>query len=169
MVVNRNELAGILGVDVRSIKNFVDDGMPKLTRGKYDVGACVKWYVEHEREKARAGKGLNDLDLARQRKTIAEAREAELRVEERLANVVPVEMLAEVGGRLADRLLPVLQNIPANYSLRLEECGVPAQKAEAVLESVALELTTALRDTVEADDDEEFADAESHDGASAVA
>lgn len=105
MVVNRSQMADVLGVDVRSIKNFVDDGMPKMARGKYDLGACVKWFVEHEREKARAGKGLNDLDLARQRKTIAEARKAELELETLEGNVIPLDMhesrLEAIGLRLA--------------------------------------------------------------------
>jgi phage terminase Nu1 subunit (DNA packaging protein) len=92
MVVNRSQLADVLGIDIRSVKNFVDDGMPKLARGKYELGACVKWFVEHEREKARAGKGLNDLDLARQRKTIAEARKAELELEALEGNVIPLDM-----------------------------------------------------------------------------
>jgi phage terminase Nu1 subunit (DNA packaging protein) len=52
--------------------------MPKAARGKYDLTACVPWYLKREREAARGAKGLNDLDLARQRKTVAEARLAEL-------------------------------------------------------------------------------------------
>ena len=70
-------LANVLKCDVRSLKNFVDEGMPKAERGKYSLSQCVPWYVERERAAARASRGLNELDLARQRKTLAEAQEAE--------------------------------------------------------------------------------------------
>lgn len=105
MSATRHELAALIGVDVRTIKNLVDDGMPKEARGKYDLGVCVKWYIERCVELARAGKGLNDLDLARQRKTIAEARMAELELEQLEGNLIPLEMhehrVEGIAGRLA--------------------------------------------------------------------
>lgn len=153
--VTRDVLAAILGVDVRSVTNFVNEGMPKESRGRFVLSVCVRWYVDRERAAASSGRGLNDLARARERKTRAEAEEAELRVERMLGNVVPLEVVAITVGRIADRLLPALQNIPSNYTLRLEECGVPAAKAEAVLESIATELTTTLRDAVESDDEDD--------------
>lgn len=158
--VSRGDLAQLLGVDVRSITNFVREGMPKTTRGSYAPGACIRWYVEREcarereKERARHSQGLSELDLARQRKLVAEAQEAELRVARMLGSVIPADVHEETVGLLADRLLAVLQNVPGNYGLRLEEVGVPAARAEAVLEAIALELTTALRgvaDDFEAD------------------
>jgi hypothetical protein len=64
-------------------------------------------------------------------------------------------------------MLPILQNVPSNYGLRLEELGVPADKAEAVLESIATELTKALQSASElldaaADADDEIEDDEGH-------
>lgn len=105
MIVSRKVLADVLKVDIRSLKNFVDDGMPKEARGRYDLTHCVPWYVEREREAARAGKGLNDLDLARQRKTLAEARKAEIELDEIEKNMIPLsvheERLEVMTGRLA--------------------------------------------------------------------
>jgi hypothetical protein len=40
-LVTRDNLAKLFGVDVRSIKNFVDEGMPKESRGKYSLQKCV--------------------------------------------------------------------------------------------------------------------------------
>lgn len=147
--VTREFLARLFCVDVRSVGNFTDGGMPKTARGRFPLVACTQWYLRRERDTARAGKGLNDLDRARERKTLAEAEEAELRVQQILGNVVPLAVVDDVAGRLADRLLPVLQNIPSNFTLRLEECGMSAAKAEAVLEAIAVELTTTLRDSLE--------------------
>jgi hypothetical protein len=101
-----------------------------------------------------------DLEKAKSRKLDAEAREAELRVERMLGNVVPLEVVGETVGRICDRLLPTLQNIPANYGLRLEELGIAPSRAEAVLEAIATELTETLRDAVESEDEGESEQAE---------
>lgn len=143
--VSRQFLANCFKVDVRSIKNFVDEGMPKVARGKFPLAECVWWYLERERQGARAGKGLNDLDLARQRKTVAEAQEAEHRVAKLLATVIDADVHEEVVGHVCDRLMPILQNLSSNYTLRLEELGIEAGRAESLLEAIAVDLTSALR------------------------
>lgn len=99
--VARQKLANLFGVDVRTIKNLVDEGMPKRARGRFDLAVCVPWYLERERERARGNKGLNDLDLARQRKTVAEARLAELNLAKEEAHLIPMEMHTK---RLTERL-----------------------------------------------------------------
>lgn len=151
-------LANVLKVDVRSLKNFVDEGMPKAARGKYALSQCVPWYVERERQAARASRGLNDLDLARQRKTVAEAQAEELRVAKLFASVIDNDVHKEVVATINDRILAILQNVPGNYGLHLEKAGVPIDKAEAVLEMIATEMTVELRtiaDSLDADADRE--------------
>ena len=109
-VVSRDDLASLFGVDVRTIKNLVDEGMPKLERGRYSLAACVPWYIQREREAARGSKGLNDLDLARQRKTVAEARIAEMDVADREGLSIPTELHAQ---RLRERLETVAGSVKA--------------------------------------------------------
>jgi phage terminase Nu1 subunit (DNA packaging protein) len=108
--VTRDYLAGLLGVDIRTIKNLVDEGMPKLDRGRYSLSACVPWYIQRERERSRESKGLNDLDLARQRKTNAEARKAEMEVAQLEGMTIPTELHAE---RLRERLETVAGAVKA--------------------------------------------------------
>lgn len=107
-VVARAYLAEVLAVDVRSIKNFVDEGMPKLARGKFDLRACVQWYVTREREAAREGKGLSDLDLAKQRKELAQAAKAEIEVEQLRGEIIPLDVhehrVEAIAARLATRI-----------------------------------------------------------------
>lgn len=106
--VTRGYLAELLAVDVRSIKNFVDEGMPKLARGRYDLRLCVQWYITREREAARGGKGLSDLDLAKQRKELALAAKAEIEVEQLRGESIPLDVherrVEALAGRLAGRL-----------------------------------------------------------------
>lgn len=142
-------LANVLKCDVRSLKNFVDEGMPKATRGRYSLAECVPWYIERERQAARAGRGLNDLDLARQRKTVAEAQTEELRVAKLMGTLIDATIHEKVIGDICDRLLAILQNAPSNYGLRLERAGVPIDKGEAVLEAIATEMTAELRNVAD--------------------
>lgn len=106
--VTRGYLAELLAVDVRSIKNFVDEGMPKLARGRYDLRDCVQWYLTREREAARGGKGLSDLDLAKQRKELAMAAKAEIEVEQLRGEILPLDVhesrVEVIAARLATRI-----------------------------------------------------------------
>lgn len=142
--VNRDFLSRVLGVDVRSIKNFVDEGMPKSARGRFSLIACVQWYLEREREKARGAKGLNDLDLARQRKTVAEARTAELDLAEREGQVITMDLHRQ---RLRERLETVAGAIKANGRYQPDiKAAVTDEQADALLQRMGDEQLAELYD-----------------------
>lgn len=140
--VSREFIARILGVDVRSLKNFVDEGMPKAERGRYPLLVCVQWYLERERAASRSGKGLNDLDLARQRKTIAEARLAEINLSEKESRSVPIEVHEQ---RLRDRLASVAGEVKAigRYNPDVVSATTP-EAADALLDRMADEILREL-------------------------
>lgn len=149
-LVTRFFLAALLGVDVRSIGNFVAEGMPKAARGRFPLQACVQWYIQREREAARAGKGLNDLDLARQRKTIAEARLAEMGVADKEGSSLPMPVHEE---RLRARLESVAGAIKANGRYQPDvKAAITDEQADALLDRMADEQLAelfALSDTIE--------------------
>lgn len=108
--VSKAEIARILDKDVRSVTNYVKEGMP-IVRGKsptFDVVACVRWFVDREREAARSGKELNELDQMRARKAFADARKTELELAELEAALVPLEVhelrVRQLCERLASRV-----------------------------------------------------------------
>lgn len=140
--VSRDFLARVFGCDVRTITNYVSAGMPKSARGKFPLASCVQWHVGAEREAARAGKGLNDLDLARQRKTIAEARVAELDLAEREQLSIPIEMHRK---RLRERLESVAGQVKAigRYQPDVKAATTDAQ-ADALLDRMADEILAEL-------------------------
>jgi hypothetical protein len=78
---------------------------------------------------------------------------------------VPLEMVPEAVGAVCDAILAVLQNVPANYGLRLEELGVSAANAERVLESIATEITVTMQQTADSHDAAAGADTEEDDSA----
>jgi phage terminase Nu1 subunit (DNA packaging protein) len=136
------DLAALLGVDVRSLTNFQAEGMPKLARGRYSLSACVPWYIQREREAARGAKGLNDLDLARQRKTVAEARIAEMDAAEREGQSIPTELHAQ---RLRERLETVAGSVKAIGRYQPDvKAAVTDVDADRLLDRMADEILAEL-------------------------
>jgi phage terminase Nu1 subunit (DNA packaging protein) len=141
-VVSREELASLFGVDVRTIANLVEEGMPKASRGRFKLSQCVPWYLQREREAARGAKGLNDLDLARQRKTVAEARLAELNAAQAEGLVIPTELHAE---RLRERLETVAGAVKAIGRYQPDvKAAVTDVVADRLLDRMADELLAEL-------------------------
>src|ERR1700747_1254167 len=89
-LIGRTELARLLKVSEHHIHELVKQGMPQKSRGRYEVGDCLLWYLRHlkailkERrysldeelattERAerlrlvQAEAGLKELELARER------------------------------------------------------------------------------------------------------
>lgn len=141
--VSREFLAQLLGVDVRTITNLVDDGMAKSARGRFPLKASVQFYLTREREKARGNKGLNDLDIARQRKTIAEAELAEMDVAEKRGQSIPLEVHEQ---RLRERLETVAGNLRAisRYHPDILAATTP-EAADALCERMEREITAELQ------------------------
>lgn len=149
-LVTRDTLAAIFTVDVRTVKNLVDEGMPKAARGKFDLALCVPWYLERERERVRAGKGLNDLDLARQRKTVAEARLAEINLAKAEELVIPTELHVD---RLTQRLDTVAGAVKAMGRYQADVKGaITDEAADRLLDRMSDEILAelyALSDAIE--------------------
>lgn len=143
-LVDRDFLASLFGVDVRTIKNLVDEGMPKAARGKYSLSKCVPWYLQREREAARGAKGLNDLDLAKQRKTVAEARMAEIALAKEEATSLPTEIHVR---RLRERLETVAGSVKAIGRYQPDvKAAVTDVAADQLLERMADEILAELFD-----------------------
>jgi phage terminase Nu1 subunit (DNA packaging protein) len=140
--VGTKVMARVLGVDERTIQNCANEGMPKAARGKFPLGAAVRWYVEREREKARGAKGLNDLDLARQRHEIAKARIAELDLAEKEGAVVPIDLHRE---ELTARLETVAGAVKAIGRYQPDvKAAVTDEAADALLDRMADEILAEL-------------------------
>jgi phage terminase Nu1 subunit (DNA packaging protein) len=80
--VSQVEIAAILGVVDRQVRNLEKNGLPREAEG-YPVARCVRWYVEFKQTEAIARvqpKERSARDDADERRAIAEAEAAELRV-----------------------------------------------------------------------------------------
>jgi phage terminase Nu1 subunit (DNA packaging protein) len=101
--VNTTELASSFGVTPQQIINYWHEGMPKLSRGTWNLGACWKWRYDRqalELETARqespddlANRDLEDALLKRTQREIKEIELAKLRGE--IVDVGQVEKVLE--------------------------------------------------------------------------
>lgn len=92
---------------------------------------------------------MNDLDLARQRKTIAEARKAERELDELEGRLIPVEVHEK---RLAERLETVAGAVKAIHRYQPEiKSAVTDVQADALCDKMADEILDelhGLKDTI---------------------
>lgn len=143
LLASREQIAEILqDCGIRTVAHFVDEGMPKAARGKYPIARCVDWYVERKVAQARAERGLNDLDVARQRKTNAEARLAELELAKAEESVVPVATFEEV---LTERLETVAGALKAIHRYQPDvKAATTDEDADALLDRMRDEMLAEL-------------------------
>ena len=152
--VTKAELARVLKKDPRSITNYQNEGMPVERGGRrpmYALDECVAWYVDREREAARSGKGLNELDQMRTRKTLADARKAELEVEQLEGRLLPAELFEERVTLLCERLAARCKTL-GRYRGEVQRAMTDAE-ADELLERVQDELLAALAGTADDDSD----------------
>lgn len=84
-LVNVDKLAKALNLQARRIQQLVKEGMPREDRGRYDLGACMLWYIRYlqgviEKKSANVNGeflGLND-QRVRGLRADAELKEMEL-------------------------------------------------------------------------------------------
>ncbi|HXN20140.1 MAG TPA: hypothetical protein VN875_17510 [Candidatus Binatus sp.] len=79
--VNVHQLAKLFDRKPRRIQQLVKEGLPQLSRGKYDQGKCFEWYVRYLHNKIeKKGDEFSGLNEQRVRglRASAETRELEL-------------------------------------------------------------------------------------------
>jgi predicted transcriptional regulator of viral defense system len=53
-IISSKDLAGILGVTTRRIRQLTQNGVfPQVARGKYVLGEAMRSYISHPQERAR--------------------------------------------------------------------------------------------------------------------
>lgn len=134
----RRELAKALGCDQRTVAKFQDEGMPVAVRGrggrpsKFNAAACVAWKTK--RDTSSSDTGAPAFMVARTRKELAQALEAEQRIATKGKYLVDAR---EVEARIADDI----------SKARTKLLGLP-RKARALLPHLTQADVLALDDLV---------------------
>jgi phage terminase Nu1 subunit (DNA packaging protein) len=145
-LLNREELAARFGKDVRTITNYVQEGMPQRSRsGKtvYSWPECRDWWESRIREDARATRHAGgdedrktEMAELRLRAARAEAEAAELDLAERRGALVTLEHMTSEFRRMAETVRAALLAIPASWDGRLAGCTTSVERQLALQEAV---------------------------------
>ena len=130
--VTQKELAEVLSLTARQLRNFDDLGLPSKPgrRGTrlYDLREAVAWYVERERARP------SDSALGR-----AKLEQAELEVRRRRIEVAKAEgeliAIADhrtVVGKVADAFRAALLSVPGSWGPQIVGIPTPAEGTEAM-------------------------------------
>lgn len=125
-LVNVEKVAQALNISPRQVQRLVDQGMPRESRGRYDLAKCLLWYVRYlQSELERRGGGLNGSDESnlrgvRTRLLQAQAEREELELARARGELVTVESFYR---QLSDAFMTVrerLLNLPSKVAPDLE-------------------------------------------------
>lgn len=104
-LVGSTAVAQALNITTRRVEQLVKEGMPRAGRGRYDLGACLLWYVRYlqkalearsPRTNTGAGGDLADFGEAKLRSARADAELKELELARQRGEVVEVEAAARL-------------------------------------------------------------------------
>lgn len=141
--VTQKELARILGLSTRQIRNLELEGLPHRADGNrklYPIPAAVDWYIRRREEQARAEFQTTDYDQARARYEMARARLAEIEVAKEEGKLIPVEVVEEIyGTKMLDPLRSAILNMPGRWGAQVVGFESP-REGEAALKRIATEL-----------------------------
>lgn len=149
-LTTQKEIARLLGVDERSIRNYhkADPPIPTHRKGKavlYPDAPCIRWWVDYQVAQAATTKGPSELDLAKQRKETGLARKIELEVALLEASQMPVELHER---RLCERLEECAARLKGlnRYATQLRSAASGTdQELDDALALIEDELLNALR------------------------
>lgn len=160
MVVNKKQLADILGVSERTLTEWQDWGMPIMSVGgrgmenQYDTAIVIEWRIQ----RALAGAKR---ETEKERKDRLEADLLELRIEEKTAGLVPADVIeamwtsAILAARAQLRALPdaLKSAIDGEYDIDLD-IALPTRLVDAALQKLSEQ--APIDDSEPANDDEDL-------------
>lgn len=141
-IVNKRELAELLGVSDQTLSEWQEQGMPVEERGgpgvsgRYNVPACVRWASRREIDKRVGPSSFDRLNLVK-------AKREEIALQRDLGEVVFVKDIRPGLRRYVSDILGTLLAIPEKHAHILEVTeGVDGKRQ--VLDDLVAELRDAL-------------------------
>lgn len=125
MIVSKAELAKILGKDEKTIFRWLKEGIPIIEHGsrgkesKFDTEAVIEWLI------ARATNG-KEIEAARLRLTLAQARNAELDADEKEGRLIPLESMGALWSNVLTSFRARILSIPSRLTPQISATNEPA-------------------------------------------
>lgn len=162
--LNKAELAERFGVDVRTITNWVQEGMPqrrKSGKPSYSWPECREWREGDIRKDARADRhagGDDDkktrLAELRLRQLEIEVEQADLDLAERRGELIPVAFMISEFDRIAQGLRKALLSFPATWAERLGSCPSTPERQRMLSDGIN-DMMPLLDDMTEEGDEDD--------------
>jgi phage terminase Nu1 subunit (DNA packaging protein) len=159
--LTQKQVAELLGLSSRQVKNLVDAGMPTESKGgkiEYDGPACVRWYVEYKQRTERAAGGETKAQIAELEREERELRVRRLRLElaQEEARLLDAEYVEQQWAAVTQRVRARLLALPTYAAQMVDVRTLPEGQAlgERMMTDVLTALST-LGEDPELDADEE--------------
>ena len=120
-------------MSTRQVRNLEAEGLPYRAEKneKWYPPTSIAWYWERKEREIRADAEDSDYQRALTRKTMADAKVAELKAAQLEEGLIPMAVHQEVLGRVLDRVRARFRNIPGSWADRL--VGVSDPKRMLIL------------------------------------
>ena len=127
-IVSLPQIAELFGVTERWINRLAKEkDFPKVARGKYDLLACVRWYIAYlTRQIDDARRGGGSMQHSEERKSAAQAAMLELRLAKARELVVDIADVTEITASVLHSVRSILLGIPKHAA---RELGNPSIEA----------------------------------------
>ncbi|TVR55846.1 MAG: hypothetical protein EA421_05365 [Gemmatimonadales bacterium] len=125
-LVSQRELAELLGLTTRQIRNLEGRGLPVSATGnrkRYPIPDAIRWYVASKGREAADAAEVTPYDEALARKTLADARIAERKLAELDAALIPAALHRQVLSRVSEGVAARIRNLPGEWAPRF--VGIP--------------------------------------------
>lgn len=171
--VTQQELAPILNVTSREIRNLYERGLPftigARNRREHDVAECVAWYLKFKLEEKKDDPGKSATAGLRLRALEIEVHQAEIALAEARKNLVSVEYLEAQVARINEAVRSRILNLPGRAGPILVGCKTIAE-VQIRMQGLIDELLTSLteigdEEELDVDDEDEEGEAVAGSGA----
>jgi phage terminase Nu1 subunit (DNA packaging protein) len=149
-----DQIAHLLKLTPRTVNlHAKEDGLPRISRGQYDMVACVHWYVGYLQKRikdARRGDETEQQARARLTRTTADIRELELG--KARAELIEVAQAKAVWERLVVAFKTKMLAIPSKLPQRLVACSDINQIKDLLEREIVEALSELSRTDIEVSD-----------------
>jgi phage terminase Nu1 subunit (DNA packaging protein) len=146
--LSKTDLAAALDVSTQTLDQWLNRGMPFVSKPgtgsrsyEFDLSAVLRWRLDYERAQADAATDGTDIEEAKRRRAVAEARLAEMAADREEGQLLArADVDAAVTGafaRVRARLLAVPSKVAAEAAAESEPVRVQALVQAAVYEALA--------------------------------
>jgi phage terminase Nu1 subunit (DNA packaging protein) len=125
-IVNSAAVAEALNLTERRVEQLVHEGMPRISRGKYDVWTCAKWYVRYlqkaiERRATENGdETKSNLTEEKKRLIRIQADIAQIDYRKKMGELIPAHLVDDRFMAFASTIHDRFIALPSRVASRLE-------------------------------------------------